>query len=174
VEYAYYNFDSNYLYLRLDCYAAPGSEWPSGNARYKWFIDLDNNLYVSGGNVIEAEYLLFVEDTDNNGEGELYLLSDITGDGKFDEYGPWPPSNYAAYEITDVNVGAFRITENFIDMYISWSALGSPSSYGLYWVTDQENPNLNQAPTTDSRDEEIAIRVHDVAAVSQVADMTSV
>ena len=174
VEYAYYNFDSNYLYLRLKCYAAPGSEWPRGNARYKWFIDLDNNLYISGGNVIEAEYLLFVEDTDDNGYGELYLLRDNNNNGDFEEYEPWPPSNYATYKITDVNVGTFRITRNFIDMYIRWSALGNPSSYGLYWVTDQENPNLNQAPTTDSRDEEIAIRVHDVAAISQTVNATNV
>jgi uncharacterized repeat protein (TIGR01451 family) len=174
VEYAYYNFDSNYLYLRLECYAAPGSNWPGEGARYKWFIDLDNNLYISGGNVIEAEYLLFVEDTDNDGQGELYLLHDNNNNGDFEEYEPWPPSNYAVYKITDVNVGAFRITGNFIDMYISWSALGNPSSYGLYWVTDQENPNLNQAPTTDSRDEEIAIRVHDVAAISQTVNATNV
>ena len=72
VEYAYYNFDSDYLYLRLKCYAKPGSQWPGGDARYKWFIDLDGNLSVSGGNVIEAEYLLFVEDADNDGQGELY------------------------------------------------------------------------------------------------------
>ncbi|MEM3027570.1 MAG: hypothetical protein QW220_02445, partial [Candidatus Bathyarchaeia archaeon] len=73
VEYAYYNFDSGYLYLRLECYANPGANWPSGDARYKWFIDIDDNLDISGGNVNEAEYLLFVEDTNNDGSGELYL-----------------------------------------------------------------------------------------------------
>jgi subtilase family serine protease len=174
VEYAYYNFDSDYLYLRLECYANPGSQWPSGGARYKWFIDLDGNLYVSGGNVIEAEYLLFVEDTDNNGQGELYLLYDITGDGKFDEYGPWPPANYNDYKITNAADGGWKIDGRSIDMYINWSMLGDPSSYWLYWVTDNENPNLNQAPTTDSRDEETAIHIRDVAAVSQTVNATSV
>ncbi|MEM4462060.1 MAG: hypothetical protein QW695_04230, partial [Candidatus Bathyarchaeia archaeon] len=55
-------------------------------ARYKWFIDFDGNLYVSGGNVIDAEYLLFVEDTDDDGVGELYLLFDQDGNSDFDEY----------------------------------------------------------------------------------------
>ena len=66
MEYAYYQQDSNYLYLRLECYGLPGSNWPSGNARYKWFIDLHGDLRYSGGNIIGAEYLLFVEDTDDN------------------------------------------------------------------------------------------------------------
>jgi len=39
---------------------------------------------------------------------------------------------------------------NFTDMYISWSALGNPSSLCLLWATDQENPNLEQAPACDS------------------------
>ncbi len=174
VKYAYYNFDSVYLYLRLECYAEPGSRWLSGNARYKWFIDLNGDLSVSGGNVIGAEYLLFVEDTDNDGQGELYLLYDITGDGKFDEYGPWPPVNYNYYKITNATDGSWRIDGYSIDIYINWSMLGDPSSYWLYWATDQENPNLNQAPTTDSRDEETAIHVRDVAAVSQTVNATSV
>jgi hypothetical protein len=178
VEYSYYNFDSDYLYLRLKCYAAPGSQWPSGDARYKWFIGFDRELSVSGGNVTGAKYLLFVEDTDNDGQGELYLLYDVTGDGKFDEYGPWRPpdnpANYADYKITDAMDGGWRIDGYFIDMYIKWSKIGNPSSYWLYWVTDNENPNLNQAPTTDSRDEEIAIHIRDVAAVSQTVNATRV
>jgi len=143
-----------------------GSNWPSGNARYKWFIDLDGNLYHSGGNIIGAEYLLFVEDTDDDRVGEIYLLKDQDGDGDFDEYEPWPPSNYADYEVTDGSAG-FRITGNNIDMYVSWDILGNPTSYSIDWATDQENPNLNQAPTTDTRDERTPIIVHDVAAVSQ-------
>ncbi|MEM1666156.1 MAG: hypothetical protein QXW12_02265 [Nitrososphaerota archaeon] len=43
---------------------------------------------MSGGNIIGAKYLLFVEDTDDDGTGEIYLLKDIILDGKFDEYGP--------------------------------------------------------------------------------------
>ncbi|MCD6421359.1 MAG: hypothetical protein J7L17_02995, partial [Thaumarchaeota archaeon] len=130
VEYAYYQQDSSYLYLRLKCYGLPGSSWPSGNARYKWFIDLDGDLYYSGGNIIGAEYLLFVEDTDDDGVGEIYLLKDLDGDGEFDEYGPWPPSNYADYEITNGSAG-FRITGNSIDMYVTWDILGNPTSYSI-------------------------------------------
>lgn len=88
VKNAYYYFDGDYLYLRLECYAAPGSEWPSKDARYKWFINTTQRLYMSGGNIIGASYLLFVEDTDDDGTGEIYLLKDIILDGKFDEYGP--------------------------------------------------------------------------------------
>ncbi|MEM2194014.1 MAG: CARDB domain-containing protein [Candidatus Methanomethylicia archaeon] len=171
VEYAYYNFDSSYLYLRLKCYDVPGKNWPQGDARYKWFIDLDGNLHVSGGNVIEAEYLLFVEDTDNDGNGELYLLFDQNNNGDFEEY---EPKNYLNYKIIDANIGGWRIISQYIDMYISWSSLGNPSSYGLFWATDQENPNLNQAPTTDTRDEETVIIVHDVAAISQSVNATEV
>ncbi|MEM2740231.1 MAG: CARDB domain-containing protein, partial [Candidatus Bathyarchaeia archaeon] len=68
----------------------------------------------------------------------------------------------------------WRIISQYIDMYISWSSLGNPSSYGLFWATDQENPNLNQAPTTDTRDEEIPIVVRDVVALSQSVNATEV
>jgi hypothetical protein len=78
------------------------------------------------------------------------------------------------YEILDPNVGDFRVVApDTIEMCISWSALGSPQSYGLFWATDQENPNLDQGPTTDKVDEEQVITVHNVAAVSQSADPTT-
>jgi len=173
VEYAYYQYDSDYLYLRLECYSSPGSNWPSGNARYKWFIDLNGDLHHSGGNIIGAEYLLFVEDTDDDGNGEIYLLKDLDGDGDFDEYGPWPPSNYADYEVTNGSAG-FRITGNYIDMYVSWDILGNPTSYSIDWATDEEDSNLNQASTTDTRDERTPIIVHDVAAITQVVNATTV
>lgn len=175
VKYAYYNFDSSYLYLRLECYDQPGKDWPQKKgARYKWFIDFDGNLYVSGGNVIDAEYLLFVEDTDDDEVGELYLLFDQDGNGDFDEYEPWPPANYNDYKITDPTIGGWRIIGNYIDMYVSWNSLGNPSSYGLFFATDQENPNLNQAPTTDTRDEETLIIIRDVIALSQSVNATEV
>jgi hypothetical protein len=175
VEYAYYQYDSSYLYLKLQCYAMPGSEWPSKDGRYKWFIDLDNNMYYSGGNVFDAEYLLFVEDTDHNGVGEMYLLFDANSDNNFGEYEPWPPSNCAIYRITDPNVGGFRIVApDQIEFYISWGSIGSPSSYRLFWSTDQQNPNLDQSPTTDRVDEEQPITVHNVAAISQTPTPTVV
>lgn len=168
VEYAYYQYDSNYLYLKLKCYALPGSEWPAREGRYKWFIDLDGNMYYSGGNTYDAEYLLFVEDTNYNGVGEIYLVSDANGDNNFSEYEPWPPLNYLNYRITDQDIGGFRIVgPNQIEMYIRWSSIGNPPSYGLFWTTDQQNPNLDQSPTTDRVDEAQPIVVHNVAAKNQ-------
>ncbi|UCH31809.1 MAG: hypothetical protein JSV05_10075 [Candidatus Bathyarchaeota archaeon] len=169
VEYAYYQNDGSYLYLKLECYALPGGEWPSGDARYKWFIDLDGNMYYSGGNIVDAEYLLFVEDTNHDGTGEMFLVFDGNGDNNFGETEPWPPENYADYEITNTNIGEWRIVAPYqIEMYISWASIGDPISYGLFWATDQQNPNLDQGPTTDRSDEEQAIIVHNVAALSQI------
>jgi uncharacterized repeat protein (TIGR01451 family) len=176
VEYAYYQFDSNYLYLKLKCYALPGSQWGANKeGRYKWFIDLEGNLYYSGENIFEAEYLIFVEDTDHNGAGEMYKVQDTNNDGNFGEYESWPPSNSGDYKITDSNIGGWRITAtNQIEMYISWASIGNPSSYWLAWATDQMNPNLDQGPTTDHPDEEQPIAVHDVAAISQTPSPTTV
>ncbi|MDH5389639.1 MAG: hypothetical protein OEX10_00600, partial [Candidatus Bathyarchaeota archaeon] len=178
VEYAYYQYDSDYLYLKFTCYAMPGSGWPSTDGRYKWFVDFEGDMYNSGGskaNIFESEYLLFVEDTDDDGGGELFLLFDTDNDGDYGEYEPWPPANYADYMITDSSVGGFRIVAvNQIEMYINWTAIGDPSSYWLAWATDQENPNLNQAPTTDRWDEVEPLVVHDVAAVNQTASPTIV
>ena len=175
VEYAYYQYDSNYLYLKLRCYNTPGMEWPSRDGRYKWFIDLDDNMYYSGGNIFDAEYLLFVEDADHDGAGEIYLIFDVNNDNNFGEYEPWPPTNYADYKIADPNIGGWRIvTPNQIEMYISWASIGTPPSYLLFWSTDQQNANLDQSPTTDRNDEEQGIAVHNVAAISQTPTPTTV
>jgi hypothetical protein len=168
VEYAYYQYDSDYLYLKLHCYDLPGRHWPTQDGRYKWFIDVDGSMYYSGGNVYDAEYVLFVEDTDHDGTGEMYLAFDADGDNNFGEYEPWPPSNYLNFEVTDPNAGDWRIAApNQIEMSISWVLIGAPSAYQLFWATDQQNPNLDQGPTTDRVDEEEVILVHNVAAITQ-------
>jgi uncharacterized repeat protein (TIGR01451 family) len=177
VEYAYYQYDSGYLYLKLKCYDLPSKEWADKKeGRYKWFIDLDSNMYYSGGNIFDAEYLIFVEDTDHNGVGEMYRVFDANNDNNFGEYEPWPPANYADYKFTDSNVGGWRIvaSSNQIEMYITWASVGNPSSYRLFWSTDQQNPNLDQSPTTDRIDEEQPIVVHNVAAISQTSTPTTV
>lgn len=175
VEYAYYQYDINYLYLKLQCYDLPGREWPASGGRYKWFVDLDGNLYFSGGNIFDAEYSVFVEDTDENGVGDMYLIIDVDNSNNFDEYEPWPPENYADYKITDADVGGWRISApNQIEMYISWLSIGNPSSYRLFWSTDQQNPNLDQSPTADRMDEEQPVAVHNVAAISQTPTPTTV
>jgi len=158
VEYAYYQYDSSYLYLKLECYDIPGKDWPDG-ARYKWFIDLEGDMYHSGENVYEAEYMLFVEDANSDGFGELYLLFNADDDATFDEYEPWPPGNYTSYEVTDVDIGDWRTVSPYqIEMYVSWDSIGDPSSFWMTWATDQQNPNLDQGPTTDHVDEEEPIQ----------------
>jgi uncharacterized repeat protein (TIGR01451 family) len=175
VEYAYFEYDEEYLYLKLHCYAMPGCDWPSGDARYKWFIDLDGYMYYSGGNIYDAEYVIFVEDTNDDGVGELFLVSDANSDNNFGEYEPWPPPNYLDYAITDPTVGDWRIVSpNQIEMYINWTSIEAPTSYQLFWATDQQNPNLDQGPTTDRPDEEAPIIIHNVVAVSQTPTPTIV
>jgi uncharacterized repeat protein (TIGR01451 family) len=169
VEYAFYQFDVDYLYLKLQCYSLPGGEWLTSDARYKWFIDTDGTMYYGGGNIYDAECLLFVEDTDHDGSGEMYLVKDSNGDNSFDEYEPWPPADCASYEVTDPNTGGWSVVApNQIEMYVKWASIATPPSYGLFWTTDQANPNLDQGPTTDRVDEEQAIIVHNVASISQI------
>ncbi len=175
VEIAYYQQDVDYLYLKLHCYAMPGSEWPSKEGRYKWFIDLDGNMYHSGENIFDAEYVLIVEDTDDDGLGEMYLFYDTNADGNLAEYEPWPVPNYADFEISNSNIGGWRIVSPYqIEMYISWASIGDPVAYSLTWATDQENPNLDQGPATDHVDEEEPLEIRDVEAVSQTPNATNV
>jgi len=156
VEYAYYNFDDDYLYLRVCMYAAPNfATYP--NTRFKWFIDLDNNMYktggTGGGQIVEGEYLLFVEDTNDDGVGEVYLLNDTNGDGSFNnEWGQPAGSPYKNETITNLSIAGYNITGNCVDLYVRFANLSDPLNVSLIWATDQENPNLDQAPTTDFPD----------------------
>ena len=42
---------------------------------------------------------------------------------------------------------------NFVDMYVSWAALGNPSSLCLMWATDNQNNNLDQTPKCERAEE---------------------
>jgi len=168
IEWIGYTSDESYLYLKMHCYGEPGSKWSTNGSRYKWFIDLTpgSDLYWSGGNVIGAEYLLFVEDTDGDGTGEMYLLPDTDEDGRFDEYEPWPPTPIPGL-ITEAPMGGFQITDNQIEMYISWTSLGFPEpptpvyseDFFLSWATDPANPNLLSGPNTDRVDEVLDLMI---------------
>ncbi|MEM1514076.1 MAG: hypothetical protein QXN45_04255, partial [Candidatus Thermoplasmatota archaeon] len=148
VQYAYIAMDENYLYLRLCCYAAPNFTLEK-DARYKWFIDLNGDGSIQGGNIIGNEYMFFVEDTNDDGAGDVYLLKDLNGDGMFSEW----EGNYSGGLITNSSIGGYEIIGNCVLLYISWDAIGNPYPfYLLTWATDQENPNLEQAPTTDTAD----------------------
>lgn len=154
VEYAYYNFDNEYLYLRLYCYGTPLFDSNGGESRFKWFIDLDGDAYFSGQNIFGGEYLLFVEDTPKPGGddiGDVYFLNDTDGDGKFSEWEA-PPDYYSGGLITDSNIAGYRIVDKNVDLYIRLANISNPSATYLVWATDQENSNLEQGPKTDTTD----------------------
>lgn len=160
VEYAYYNFDDDYLYLRVCTYGTATLKSGNQDARFKWFIDLDNNMYktggIGGGLVVEGEYLLFVEDTNpENGIGEVYLLNDTDGDGSFDDdWGQPVGGTYVTQNITNLSIAGYRISGKCVDLYVRFANINisAPTRISLIWATDQENPNLDQAPTTDFPD----------------------
>lgn len=112
---------NEYLFLRLRTVDPP--TFSAGPARYKWFIDvgLGLNLYTSGGNELGADWLLFVEDSDGNGTGEIYLL-DAQGNDRFTQYEPWNSTSIAP--ITDPSIAHYNITGNYIDMWVAFSAIG--------------------------------------------------
>ncbi|MBC7128612.1 MAG: DUF11 domain-containing protein [Thermoplasmatales archaeon] len=140
--------DDEYLYLRLCCYAQPNFTIEK-DARYKWFIDLNGDGSIQGGNIIGGEYMFFVEDTNNDGIGDVYLLNDTDGDGMFSEW----EGNYSGGLITNSSIAGYEIIGNCVLLYLSWDAIGNPYPfYLLAWATDQENPNLEQMPTTDGPD----------------------
>jgi uncharacterized repeat protein (TIGR01451 family) len=151
VQYAYYDTDDAYLYYRLECYGFPNFTLES-DARYKWFIDTDDphNMSQSGGNVYEAEYLFFVEDTDDDGVGDIYLLYDVDGDGLIGD--DWPDHANNPGPINDSSIANYNVHDNYVDLYISLSYLSYPSLLFFTWATDQENPNLDQAPNQDRSD----------------------
>jgi uncharacterized repeat protein (TIGR01451 family) len=162
VEYAYYNYDDEYLYLRICMYDTAAFKSGGQDARFKWFIDLDNNLYKTGGggggNVIEGEYLLFVEDLNDDGVGEVYLLNDTDGDGSFnDDWGQSVGSPYKNETITNLSIAGYNISGKCVNMYVRCDNISDPVKVALLWVTDQENPNLDQAPTTDFPDSGIRL-----------------
>jgi uncharacterized repeat protein (TIGR01451 family) len=160
VEYAYYNFDDEYLYLRVCTYGTATFKSGGQDARFKWFIDLDNNMYKTGGTggglVVEGEYLFFVEDANpENGIGEVYLLNDTDGDGSFDDdWGQPAGGTYVNQNITNLSIAGYRISGKCVDLYVRFVNINisAPSRISLIWATDQENPNLDQAPTTDFPD----------------------
>ncbi len=150
---AYYNYDTSHLYLRLQTVATPSFSGANGQARFKWFIDVGfgSNIHRSGGNILGTDYLLFVEDSDNNGTGDVYLLP-ANGNDTFSQYEPWNNTNVSAITAPDAS---YRITANYIDVWISFGRLPpatSPTHMSLAWATDQEDPGLESAPNLDSVD----------------------
>ena len=184
----YYAADADYLYLRMETVTDagwPGTD-PQGEARYKWFFDVDKGgAVIAGTNAFHVEYLLMVEDRTNtsNVDGQRDRLGEVTlmesnfnpvttPNGSFTEV--WnlgnngryilnnPPTGYDWYRALGSGtagtggpqgvMGAvigYRITGDFVDMYVSWAALGNPDGICLLWATDIIVPNLDQTPNCD-------------------------
>jgi uncharacterized repeat protein (TIGR01451 family) len=149
---AYFNYDSSYLYLRLETYAA--AQITGVTSRFKWFIDVGNgnNLYWSGQNILGSDFLLFLEDDDNNGVGEVYLLNGQADD----RYLLYEPVAYKTNPgpITQTSTANYNIVGNDVYLWISLSSLGVSdlTHVSLLWSTDNQNPNLEQGPVLDSAD----------------------
>ncbi|UCF12799.1 MAG: DUF11 domain-containing protein, partial [Thermoplasmatales archaeon] len=154
VQYAYYNVDNEYIYFKLELFGyANFSVQP--DSRYKIFIDTDipHNMGWSGGNVIEAEYILLLEDTPNNGgdgHGEIYLVNDIDNDGLFSEYSPWASNHPAA--ITNTSVVGYNIAGHNVSLYVRLANITNPSSLYFTWATDNEDPTIHQTSAHDRSD----------------------
>jgi hypothetical protein len=120
---AYYNYDTTYLYLRLETYDTP--EFRNVGTRFKWLIDVGSgsNMYWSGQNILGSDYMVFVEDSDNNGSLEVYLL-DAQGD---DNYTQYEPAKYKTNPgLANPADAGYNLpgTGNYVDLYVSFSALG--------------------------------------------------
>ena len=146
VHLAYYYYDNDYLYFRLECFDSPTFTGNDGHeSRYKWFIDTDipHNMIWSGSNVYEAEFLLFVEDspdTSPDGSADVYLLHN-DGDG-FGEY--WP-DYYLSSPILNKSVAGYRTIDNCIDVYVHQAEIGNPIYSYYTWATDPKDSNLESS-----------------------------
>ena len=147
------NYDDDYLYLRLETYEP--AKITNVSSRFKWLIDVGNgdNLYWSGQNILGADYILFLEDYNNDGDGEVYLL-DAGVDDRFSQYEPTEYRDIPG-PITNTSIANYWVDGNNVYLWVSLSALGDISDLthvSLLWATDQQNPNLEQGPILDSTD----------------------
>jgi PKD repeat protein len=138
---SYYQVDSQYLFLRLRTIDPPHLLDSKGkaDARYKWFFDTNHDFNVKGGTAYNWDYLLYLEDTNVDGVGDLYLAT---------------PSNLPGTHITDTNIGGYLLNSggNYVDFYIRLDQVGGPTTTWVMWATDQANPNYAQAPNLDTPD----------------------
>ena len=151
IYHAYYYYDNNYLYFRLECFNSPNFTLEH-KSRYKLYIDTDNpyNMGWQGGKVYNAEFLLFVEDSPNPGGdsiGDIYLLPDVNGDGFINDDWPYYSSNPGP--ILNNSIAGYRIVDNCIDVYVSQEDIGIPNYSYFTWSADQEDPNLDSTSTVD-------------------------
>jgi len=104
--------------------------------------DLQNVGFTSRWNQGNSGWYI-TNTPDNDGPSSLWKRA--LGSGTAGTGGPQGVMGSGiGYRIDDATTGG-----HFVDMYISWAALGNPSSLCLIWATDTHNTNLNQAPNLD-------------------------
>jgi hypothetical protein len=155
---AYYQADSAYLFLRLRTVIPATFQSGNKDSRYKWFVDTNNDMTLpgsSGGTVYNWEYLFYVEDTDNNGTGDIYLGT---------------PSNPVGALITNTDLVGYRLNSggNYVDLYIRLDQISNLADYWVGWATDQENKNYDQAPKLDSTDSTAALHLITKGAITVI------
>lgn len=176
------------IFLRLENVDPAGwpSTSPSGDARYKWWIDTNGgDMVQSGGNMVNAEYMAMVEDLTLNSAdptltrdqlGEMTLLDDLLNTGFTTRWDSTSPPKYTTNTptgapspsttwrrvlgagtagaggpqgiVTDPFIG-YRVTGNFVDMYISRARIGNPGAVCAVWATDNQDNNMDRAPACD-------------------------
>ncbi len=161
---SYSQLTSGFLFLRLNTENPAGwgvNTGSSSDARYKWFFDTTGNDGVlSGGNINNAEYMLDVEDPYSNGNikndgyGEVKFYS-VSGND-FTQIGSTVVGSGAAapsgpQDAYSSNFG-YKISGNSVDMYVRMSFIGSPTSFKVFWATDNEDQNLKSSSGCDRPD----------------------
>jgi hypothetical protein len=155
---AYYQADSDYLYLRLRTVEPVILRSGNKDARYKWFVDTNNDMTfpgTSGGTVYNWEYLFYVEDTTGDGIGDAYLGT---------------PSNPAGVLITNTDIAGYRLNSggNYADLYIRLDQINNLADYWIGWSTDNKNPNYDQAPKLDSVESTTGIHIITKGSITAV------
>ena len=145
VQFAYYYYDNDYFYYRLECFGSPNFPFDK-DSRYKLYLDTNDpyNMVWTGSKVYEAEFLLFVEDSPKpggDGVGDVYLVSDFNGNGFIND--DWENYLCTPGPILNKSVADYRIIDHYIDIYVSRAEIGNPIYPYFTWSTDQEDPNLD-------------------------------
>ena len=156
-HYIYYHRNTNYLYLRLECYGYPNIT-QIDDLRFKWFIDTDDphNMAWQGNKVYEAEYILFIEDSPKphgDGDVDLYLIHDTNNDGFMnDETKNGDGTGYEGFLISDTNIAGCDINGHNLDIYVRQANIGNTIYPYFTWSTDQGDPNLDSSSANDQSD----------------------
>lgn len=126
----YYYGDQSYVYFRMQLQGTPGWNGGTIEGRYKVLMDTD----MDG----DWDYLVYVEDRDDDGNGEAYFRWDSDDDGKFNDETD-----------TAADIGFRLVTGNYVDEQVALSDIGlsQETQVNLEYNTDTEKNNIDINPT---------------------------